>query len=136
MRRIILRCQNEPVPSYKENQFGAALGGPIVKDHTFFFVNYDGQRLRQDLAHLFTVPTAAQRAGAIGSTTLTGPFDPAAVALLNPALTPLPNLPGTSNNLLEESEQQFDSNQYNMRLDQRISSGRLRLRAGGDLRCA
>lgn len=114
--------KNEPVPAYKENQFGGALGGPVVKDHTFFFVNYDGQRLRQDLAHLFTVPTAAQRAGAIGSTPVTGPFDPAAVALLSPALTPLPNLPGTSNNLLEESESQFDSNSYNARLDQRISS--------------
>jgi hypothetical protein len=114
--------KNEPVPAYKENQFGGALGGPVVKDHTFFFVNYDGQRLRQDLAHLFTVPTAAQRAGAIGSTPVTGPFDPAAVALLSPALTPLPNLPGASNNLLEESESQFDSNSYNARLDQRISS--------------
>jgi hypothetical protein len=114
--------KNEPVPAYKENQFGGALGGPIVKDRTFFFVNYDGQRLRQDLAHLFTVPTAAQRAGAIGTTPVTGAFDPAAVALLNPALVPLPNLPGTSNNLLEESEQSFDSNQYNVRLDQRVSS--------------
>jgi hypothetical protein len=114
--------KNEPVPAYKENQFGGALGGPIVKDRTFFFVNYDGQRLRQDLAHLFTVPTAAQRAGTIGTTPVTGVFDPAAVALLNPALTALPNLPGTSNNLLEESEQRFDSNQYNARLDQRISS--------------
>ena len=37
-------------------------------------------------------------------------------------MIPLPNLPGTSNNLLEESEQSFDSNQYNVRLDQRISS--------------
>jgi carboxypeptidase family protein len=114
--------KNEPVPAYKENQFGAALGGPIVKNSTFFFLNYDGQRLRQDLAHLFTVPTAAQRAGIIGATPVSGPFDPAAAALLNPALTPLPNLPGTSNNLLEESEQSFDSNQYNARLDQRISS--------------
>ncbi len=113
---------NEPVPAYKENQFGAALGGPIVKNSTFFFVNYDGQRLRQDFAHLFTVPTAAQRAGIIGTTTVTSPFDPAAVALLSPATTPLPNLPGASNNLLEESEQSFDSNQYNAKLDQRISA--------------
>lgn len=61
--------KNGPVPAYKENQFGAAVGGPIVKNSTFFFVNYDGQRLRQDLAHLFTVPTASQRAGIIGTTT-------------------------------------------------------------------
>jgi hypothetical protein len=113
--------KNEPVPAYKENQFGGALGGAIVKNRTFFFLNYDGQRLRQDLAHLFTVPTAAQRAGIEGTTTLAGPFDPAAVALLNPALTPLPNLPGVTNNLLTESEQKFDSNQYNARIDQRIS---------------
>jgi Carboxypeptidase regulatory-like domain len=114
--------KSAPVPAYKENQFGAALGGPIRKNSTFLFVNYDGQRLRQDLAHLFTVPTAAQRAGAIGTTPVAGAFDPAAVALLNPALTPLPNLPGASSDLLEESEQSFDSNQYNVRLDQRLSS--------------
>jgi Carboxypeptidase regulatory-like domain len=50
-------------PPFRENQFGAALGGPILRDKTFFFVNYDGQRTRNSLPQLFSVPTAAERAG-------------------------------------------------------------------------
>ena len=53
---------NVPAP-FRENQFGAAVGGPIIKNKTFFFVNYDGQRVRDSLSQLFSVPTAAQRAG-------------------------------------------------------------------------
>ena len=54
---------NQPTPPFRENQFGGTLGGPIVKDKTFFFVNYDGQRIRDSLANVFSVPTAAQRSG-------------------------------------------------------------------------
>src|SRR6202035_3730444 len=110
---------NQRTPPYKENQFGAATGGPITRDKTFFFVNYDGQRLRQSLAHLFTVPTAPERAGNIGRTPVAGPFDPVAVALLN--LVPLPNLPGSTNNLLAEAAESFDTNQYNARVDHQFS---------------
>lgn len=35
---------------FKRNQFGAALGGPVWKDHTFFFASYEGLRQRQGLA--------------------------------------------------------------------------------------
>ena len=52
-----------PAPPFHENQFGVAFGGPIVKDKTFFFLNYDGQRIRESLADVFSVPTAEQRAG-------------------------------------------------------------------------
>ena len=33
-----------PISNYHYNQFGASLGGPILKDQLFFFANYDGQR--------------------------------------------------------------------------------------------
>jgi len=37
--------QPEPQPNVlRQNQFGATLGGPITKDKTFFFINYEGQR--------------------------------------------------------------------------------------------
>jgi outer membrane receptor protein involved in Fe transport len=37
--------QQAQFDAYRRGQFGATLGGPIVKDRTFFFLNYDGQRL-------------------------------------------------------------------------------------------
>jgi hypothetical protein len=49
----------------KQNDFGAVLGGPIVKDKTFFFFSYEGLRLRQPQTLLTTVPDLAARANAI-----------------------------------------------------------------------
>jgi hypothetical protein len=123
---------NQATP-FRENQFGAAVGGPIVRSKTFFFLNYDGQRIRDSLAHLFSVPTAAQRGGVFTTPivnpaggalfpngTINAPLDPAAVALL--AKVPLPNLTGTANNLLATGRQTNDNNQYNVRIDHQISS--------------
>ena len=46
-------------PPYKQNQFGATFGGPIQKDKTFFFVDYEGFRLRQGIPQTTTVPDQA-----------------------------------------------------------------------------
>jgi carboxypeptidase family protein/TonB-dependent receptor-like protein len=42
---------------YKQNQFGATLGGPIWKNRTFFFVDYEGLRVREGLILNGTIPT-------------------------------------------------------------------------------
>ena len=52
-----------PSPTFKQNQFGATLGGPIFKDRTFFFADYQGLRINQGQTYLSTVPTAKMRQG-------------------------------------------------------------------------
>lgn len=47
-------------PPYHRNQFGFTLGGPILRDHTFFFVDYEGTRVSQPRTSTSTIPTLAQ----------------------------------------------------------------------------
>jgi hypothetical protein len=51
------------VPAFRRNQFGASLGGPIWKEHTFFFADYEGLRENQTITTQDTVPSAAARLG-------------------------------------------------------------------------
>jgi len=45
------------------NQFGASIGGPIVKNKVFFFADYQGMRRRRSASVQTTVPTSAERTG-------------------------------------------------------------------------
>jgi hypothetical protein len=52
---------------YHQNQFGATLGGPIVKDRTFFFMDFEGLRIIQAQPQLSVVPTPAEIGGDFSS---------------------------------------------------------------------
>src|SRR5947209_3283837 len=52
-----------PIPPFKRNQFGAAIGGPIVRDHTFFFADYEGIRQSKGISTLAFVPSQNARSG-------------------------------------------------------------------------
>src|ERR1700676_1666693 len=55
------------IPHFERNVFGASAGGPIIKDKSFFFANYEGFRQTLGLSDLTLVPAAASRAGAVAS---------------------------------------------------------------------
>src|SRR5439155_2752228 len=56
-----------PIPPFKRNQFGGALGGPIFKNRTFFFADYEGIRQSKGLTSFTTVPSLAARNGLLCS---------------------------------------------------------------------
>ena len=77
-------------PSFKQNTFGATIGGPIWKDRTFFFFGYEGQRIRQAVTAQTTVPTTDMLNGTFISPIVNGVitkplYNPATGVALTPA---------------------------------------------------
>ena len=87
-------------PSFKQNTFGATIGGPIRHDRTFFFFGYEGQRIRRAVTALATVPTQAM---------LSGIF-PATATLYDPTTgKAIPQLAGGGYNLATQLPAQWAS---------------------------
>jgi hypothetical protein len=127
-------------PLLRQNQFGLAVGGPVVlpkyhgRDRTFFFATYEGLRLRQEAFNIGFPTTAAERAGDFSASSapiidpLTGnPFpanqvppdrlDPLAQGMLQ--FIPLPNQP---DGLLRELRSlPISGNQYVAKVDHMFS---------------
>jgi len=83
----VMGLANTP-PKLIRNTFGASLGGPIVKDKAFFFVNYEGQRTSENQQETLIVPTASMRGGSIlypeAETSATITLDSAQIAAMDP----------------------------------------------------
>src|SRR5215475_9802618 len=73
-------------PPFRQNQFGGAVGGPIIKNKTFYFGDYDGFRQRQGRVFVNTVPTVRMRQGDFGEVA-GGVFNPATTRP-NPSFDP------------------------------------------------
>jgi Carboxypeptidase regulatory-like domain len=132
----------QPVPPLSQHQFGGALGGPIVKDRSFFFVSYEGQRMDRSLTRTFSVPSDAVRGGnfsgvaticdplSIPATGSCTPFagnqipasriDPIASAFL--AKIPRATSGAQVQNLTSVEEMNRDADQTSVRLDHRLST--------------
>jgi hypothetical protein len=118
-------------PEFRRNQYGATVGGPIQKNKTFFFVDWQGTRLRTGITRFSTVPTLAQRQG-VFSTLIYDPatpdrqpfpgnnvpvsrFDPTGQEVLQ--RYPVPNVPGTANNFVRTATEPDNQDQFDAKID-------------------
>ncbi|MBI1896368.1 MAG: TonB-dependent receptor [Acidobacteria bacterium] len=136
-------------PSYRHNQFGGTLGGPMIKNKMFYFGSYQGTRIRLGRSFVSTVPSQAVRDGNFSNqpnptreifdpltydsasrrrmpfpnfTIPRSRFDPVAAAVI--PVYPLPNIPGRENlpnNFFFSPSNTNDFDQYDARWDYNIS---------------
>jgi hypothetical protein len=119
-------------PPLVRNQFGFTFGGPIIKDRTFFFLDYEGFREIQKNLVFSTLPTLAQRNGIL-SAPVRDPFTGATYAAGTPIpMTafarkvlnelPAPNVPGvTANNYSELVLNRGYNDKFNIKLDHKFN---------------
>lgn len=136
---------NRPKGPFNQHIAGLTLGGPVLRNKTFFFGDYQATRTERALSQTATVPTAQMRNGDLSELTGTmnaaNPFvptgcvdaasrrilpsciDPVAAKLVQ--LYPMPNVPGTgffNNNFISNGILNNDINQFDVRVDHNLSS--------------
>jgi hypothetical protein len=145
LRNTVLNARNyfqQTVPPFKLNQFGGTVGGPIIKDRTFFFFAAEDLQQRSSPNPIsIQVPTAAELGGDFSSllakhialfNPATGAaypgniiptaMDPLSAKLAQKYLTPLASNP-TTGLFNSTSNQNIDSTQYLVKIDHVVSAG-------------
>ncbi len=124
---------SEPKPKYIRNQFGGSLGGPLRRDRTFFFGDYEGTRSREGITRITNVPTAQERAGDFSQSLFGIPIDPFtgqpfsggiiptirinAIGRAIAALYPFPNRNVPLQNFVSSPTQRDRNDSFDARLD-------------------
>jgi Carboxypeptidase regulatory-like domain/TonB dependent receptor/TonB-dependent Receptor Plug Domain len=119
-RDYFSRSGNTPLAQFRRNQFGAAAGGPIIKDKTFIFGDYEGFRQAKGITTTITVPSDNARAGNLVSGPVT--VSPAAAAELAmfPHATAGTSV-GDKGKFIHSGLQIVPENFYTARLDHKLS---------------
>jgi hypothetical protein len=121
-------------PKFDQNQFGFVLGGPLVRNRTFFFTDYEGFRRTTKVPTFASIPTAAMRAGSLGKpifNPLTGEtyadgvipasaITPFAAKVL--AGLPQPTRAGIANNFDSLPEGTNRNNKFDVKVDHQFSA--------------
>ena len=110
---------------FRNNNFGASLGGPMIRDKTFFFGAYEGQRERVGSDFSFLVPTQAQIAGAqtLVSNNGAGSITPSpALTNILGIFTSLPGYDGTSGILAGTDLDKNSVNSFIVKIDHQLTS--------------
>jgi hypothetical protein len=127
-------------PPFRQNQFGFSIGGPIIKNRTFFFAGYEGLRIVKHETFQYTVPTEAERVGNFSGepqifdpstydagTNTRQPFPNNQITNISQTsqnalnlLFPHPNLPGDVNNLVGNPPDNSTNDQFSIRIDHKI----------------
>src|ERR1700688_1196919 len=125
---------NGAKPELRQNQFGGSIGGPIFKDKTFFYFDYEGLRVVSGVTYIKTVPTIAeyndinsinggspQALLSAANGTAAFPIDPIALSYLK--LFPAPNTGAVgqlSNNFTISPSKTQSGNTYDARVDHKL----------------
>jgi len=108
----------QSVPPFKRNQFGGAVGGPIFKNRTFFFADYEGIRQSTGITTVATVPSPNARIGNLVGGNVN--VDPAAAAYLT--FYPIPQVfSGDLGHFKFAGQQVVNENFVTGRVDHRFS---------------
>jgi hypothetical protein len=123
-----------PAPDYTRRQAGATLGGPLRKNRTFLFADYENIHLREGITRVTNVPTIAERTGDFSQSLFPKPMDDltgsrfpgdvipsgrlSTFGRALAALYPLPNRDAPFANYVSSPVMRDDINRTDVRIDQ------------------